>query len=61
MTTYRTFKRSCTNWEQFSKSNKMTVNRGLSLEKAREDCDLFNNNRTSQQIRRGTKMEFEQE
>ena len=59
--TYRTFKRSCRNWTEFASARKMTEDRGLSYEQARERCEEFNRNRTSAQIRKGTKMEFEKE
>lgn len=59
--TYRTFKRSCTNWQEFATARKITQNRGLSYERALEECDRFNDNRTAAQIRKGTKMEFERE
>lgn len=61
MTTYRTFKRSCTDWKSFARSRKITVDRGLSIEQAKRQCDAFNDNRTAAQIRHGTKMEFEKE
>lgn len=56
---YRTFKRSATSFETFSRARKITVDTHLSYADAREQCDAFNNNRTSAQIRRGTKLEFE--
>ncbi len=55
---YRTFKRSCTNWKEFASARKLTEDIGLTYEQARERCGRFNNNRTSKQIRKGTKMEF---
>jgi hypothetical protein len=58
---YRTFKRSCTNWKDFGSARKITDERGLTLEEARRRCDDFNNNRTAAQVKKGTKMEFEQE
>ena len=58
---YRTFKRSCRNFKEFSKSRKMTVDTGLTLEEARRQCEEYNKNRTSAQIRKGTMMEFESE
>ena len=58
MTYYKTFKRSCTNWEQFSSARCITESTGLTLEQARAECQQFNDNRTSAQIRKGTKMEF---
>lgn len=56
---YRTFKRSCTNWEEFGKARKITVETGLTWQQAYEACQEFNQNRTSRQISRGTKLEFE--
>jgi hypothetical protein len=61
MKTYRTFKRSATCWESFSSARKITADRGLSADEARERCKAFNENRTAAQKRRGTKMEFEEE
>jgi hypothetical protein len=60
MVYYRTFKRSCTDWESFARARKMTESTGLTLEEAREECDKFNDNRTKAQVRAGTKMEFEE-
>ncbi len=57
-TFYKTFKRSCTNFQQFGSARKMTVETGLTYEQAKERCEQFNNNRTSAQIRKGTKLEF---
>lgn len=56
--TYRTFKRSATNWKEFVSARKITVHRGLTLTEARRRCEAFNNSRTRAQIRRGTKLEF---
>lgn len=58
MTTYRTFKRSCRNWQEFSRARKITVDTGLTLEEAQRACDRYNENRTRAQIRKGTKLEF---
>ena len=58
---YKTFIRSARNFEQFSKARKITQDRGLSLDEARRACDNYNKNRTSAQINKGTKMEFESE
>jgi hypothetical protein len=58
---YRTFKRSCTNWKQFGSARKITDERGLTYDEARRRCEAFNANRTSAQIRKGTKLEFEKE
>ena len=61
MPRYRTFKRSATSWETFASARKVTVDTGLTLEQARRACRQFNEQRTPRQIRRGTKLEFEQE
>lgn len=61
MTTYRTFKRSCRNWQEFARARKTTHDRGLTYEEARRQCDEYNNNRTPAQKRRGTKLELEAE
>jgi hypothetical protein len=56
--TYKTFKRSCTNWQEFASARKITEDTGLSYEQAQRRCENFNNNRNARQIRNGTKMEF---
>lgn len=56
---YRTFIRSATNFEELSRAHKMEVYRDLTLEEAREYCRKWNTNRSQQQIKKGTKMEFE--
>ena len=61
MATYRTFLRSARNLQEYSAARKVTVSRRLSVEEARTQCGLFNDTRTARQIKRGTKMEFEQE
>ena len=59
MTTfYKTFKRSCTDWNSFAKSRKITVDSGLTYDQAKQQCQDFNDARTSRQINKGTKMEF---
>ena len=58
---YRTFKRSCRNWQEFGSARKITVERGLTMEEAARRCEVYNSNRTKAQIRKGTKMEFERE
>jgi hypothetical protein len=58
MTTYKTFKRSCRNWQEFARARKITESTGLTYEQARQQCEYFNNNRTPAQIRKGTKLEF---
>lgn len=61
MERYKTFKRSCNNWKEFSSARKITVDTGLTYDEAYRQCENFNNNRTTAQIRKGTKMEFTRE
>jgi len=61
MTRYRTFKRSCRDWEEFSAARKITDMRGLTEEEAWKRCDKWNKNRTPAQVRAGTKLEYEKE
>jgi len=61
MDTYKTFKRSCTNWRTFARARKTTVDTHLSYEEARRACARFNDNRTAAQVRKGTMMEFTKE
>jgi hypothetical protein len=61
MVTYRTFKRSARNFEEFARANKEEQDSGLDYHEAREQCEEFNRNRTPAQIKRGTKLEFEEE
>ena len=49
MITYKTFKRSATNWEEFGSARKITVNKGLTYEQALEACRKFNDNLTKAQ------------
>lgn len=56
---YRTFKRSATGWQSFSRARKMTQDTGLTWAQAREACDRYNSSRTPAQVRKGTKLEFE--
>jgi len=58
MTYYKTFKRSANSFGEFSRARKFTVDTGLTYEQARNACEQFNNNRSAQQIRKGTKLEF---
>lgn len=58
MTTYKTFKRSCTDWKSFARARKMWQHYGLTYEEAIRVCASFNDNRNARQIRNGTKMEF---
>ena len=61
MTTYRTFLRSCTDWRSFARARKITQDRGLTYEQARERCEEFKARRTARQIRKGTMLEFVKE
>jgi hypothetical protein len=61
MDTYRTFKRTAKNFEEFSIAEKIEIDFGLTYSEAREQCEDFNNNRTNEEIEAGTKMEFEVE
>ena len=61
MSTYRTFKRSAKNFEEFSSATKYTDMTGLTLEEARRRCKQWNEDRTPAQIAKGTKLEFEAE
>lgn len=58
---YRTFIRSARNWQEFARARKITVERGLTYDEAQARCQEYNARRTSRQIRRGTKLEFEKE
>jgi len=58
MTTYETFKRAATNFEEFASARKLTVAKGLTIDEARARCERFNSNRSASQVRRGVKMEF---
>jgi hypothetical protein len=58
MTYYKTFIRSCTNWEQLAKSRKITQETGLTADQARQRCDDYNKVRNARQKRKGTMMEF---
>jgi hypothetical protein len=57
-TRYKTFTRSAKNWEQFASARKITVRRNLTIDEARRMCASYNDNRTTAQQNRGTKMEF---
>lgn len=61
MTTYKTFIRSATDWDSFSKARKITKYTNLSESEARDLCKRYNDSRTAAQIRKGTKMEFTEE
>lgn len=55
---YKTFKRSATNWRTFATGRKITHDTGLTYEEARRQCEVWNANRTPAQIRKGTMLEF---
>jgi hypothetical protein len=55
---YTVFRRSATNWEQFTNARKTVIRRNLTISEARQLCSSFNDNRTPDQIRKGTKYEF---
>lgn len=59
--TYRTFKRSARNFIEFVNAKKITVHKGLTEAEAQAACAQFNNNRTPEQIRKGTKLEYTKE
>lgn len=56
--TFKTFKRSCVDWAQLSRARKITVRTGLTYKQAVSDCAVFNDHRTREQIKKGTKLEF---
>lgn len=58
---YRVFKRSALNFEQFSSARKFTVERGLTYDEAQRLCRANNAMLSPAQVRKGTKYEFEQE
>lgn len=58
---YKTFKRSARNFEEFAKARKYTDQTGLTIEAARQRCRYWNNHRSPTQISYGTKMEFTKE
>ena len=55
---YKTFKRSATDWRQYSGGRKTTVATGLTYQQAKDACDSFNTARTPAQKRQGTMLEF---
>jgi hypothetical protein len=57
-TYYKTFKRSCRNWQEFASARKITVDKGLTYAQAQEACQRWNASRSSAQIKVGTKLEF---
>jgi len=56
---YKVFKRSARNFNEFANATKYHVQSGLTYEEAQNMCRDFNDNRTSAQIKRGTKYEFQ--
>lgn len=58
---YRVFSRSARSFEEFSKARKSTIRFVNTEEEARDLCESFNRDRNAQQIRRGTKWEYEKE
>jgi len=61
METYRTFLRTCCNWQEFANAPKIEQASGLTLQEAREACKGYNDNRTEEERDNGTKLEFEAE
>lgn len=57
---FRVFKRSARNFEEFAKAKKHTVQRWLSYDEAQQVCREHNAALTPAQVRRGTKYEFEE-
>lgn len=53
MSTYRVFKRSARNFDEFAKARKRVVRRNLTLAEARELCQSFNDSRSPIQVRAG--------
>jgi len=58
---YRTFIRSATSFYELNTARKITQETGLSQEEALQRCEEYNSNRTTRQVRNGTKMEFTKE
>ena len=56
--TYKTFIRSCRNWQSFAQSRKLTQSTGLTYDEARRQCQEYNAHRNARQRRKGTMMEF---
>ena len=61
LTFYRTFIRSCTNWQTFAKGRKTTVSTGQTYQQVVDACKAYNDVRDARQIRKGTMMEFERQ
>jgi len=60
-TTYKVFKRTAKNFQEFAKARKFSIAFGVSYTHAVEICKNFNENRSDKQIKDGTKYEFEKE
>lgn len=58
---YRTFKRSARNFEEFASAEKIEVETGLTISEALLACHDFNTNRSAAEEEMGTKLEFEEE
>lgn len=58
---YRVFSRSARSFETFSRARKTTIRYVNTEQEAQELCASYNDNRNAQQIRRGTKWEYEKE
>lgn len=54
---YKTFIRSCRNFQEFSTAEKIDQSLGLTFNEAFEECRDFNNNLTQEQIDAGTKLD----
>jgi len=55
---YIVFRRSARNWEEFVNARRFVIRKGLTEEQARAMCREFNDNRSLEAQRRGTKYEF---
>lgn len=60
MKRYRVFKRSARSFQEFARARKIEMARGFTYEEAQAYCARWNEERTSAQIKRGTKAEFEE-
>jgi hypothetical protein len=56
---YRTFKRTCTDWESYSKARKIEDMSNLTYSEAARRAERLNESLTPAQKRRGTRYEFE--
>lgn len=55
---YRVFRRTCTNWREFAKARKYTIEANLTYSEAVRLCGQLNSERSKSQIARGTTYEF---